>query len=643
MTVTDAIRRLRLEDIGPSTTTGLGWVAGGLGRTKSGSGILRQRLGVPYHLTFLARALVAEGTDAVEEALSSIPFYSLCRGLLMPLAGMTPEKAAHLFGLAIAPPPAAAEREAYFQRFLDGDFGLSVEQRLSCLVGDPFAGGPSRFRRESLLRLLRLERLVTRRDLLDRLSIVGDVAVLFAESRPAGQGDPSLTAAEVLAVLARMPAERRNVQFALLQSLLQRCGKVEAYFLAKWILRSVGLRYESEMLGRMVAAHYGLEAEAVSHALALSDVFEVVRLLEAEGPDGLKQIQLQPLVPIRPALAGGTLDTLKRYPAWVERKYDGIRLMLHKASDRFGAVLCGAYSRNRRDYLELLPGLDGTIKMLPAHAAIVDGELHGTVMTVDGVRPATVYEVFGRLQGDAAVPVQLRYAAFDLIYLDGVDLTGQPLAERRARLQALVGGLVGAPLPLPLSLAEGQSASHANDVKRLYQHFRAQGYEGVIAKEPAGPYRLASRDPGWRKRKPEVTLDLVLLGAVLAVTRKEKAGMFGSYVLGARNPDGGFDDVGDVAGVDRVRDAEIQQAIMREGLLSGHRIERKTVSGGQAGFELVPFIVVTVRMSGLVRDPASGQLSLRDPKLVAIRSDKAASEAESIKDIDAMYLRQQMG
>jgi DNA ligase-1 len=198
-------------------------------------------------------------------------------------------------------------------------------------------------------------------------------------------------------------------------------------------------------------------------------------------------------------------------------------------------------------------------------------------------------------------------------------------------------------LPIAVGLAEGQMAESMDDVNRLYQHFRSQGYEGVITKDLKSPYRLAARDPAWLKKKPSVTLDLVLLGAVLAVTTKEKTGMFGSYVIGARLPDGSFEDVGDVAGVDQVRDAEIRQLIMSEGLLTGRRIERQSASGVRPGFELAPHVVVAVRFEGVIRDPASGRLTLRDPKLVATRADKAAHEADAVKAIEELYLKQKFG
>lgn len=625
------------------TETGnLGALVSSIGLKSVDPEFVTETLGLPFHL-----ATVIEHSSAGRQAdittFDSIPFYSLCRGLLLPLTGMSPEKAAQVFGILIPASPTSQEREELLNRFMDREIGLTGIQKVACLLGDPFEGQTGAFKRESLMRLLLSVQMKTRRELLDRLTVTGDVAVLYAESRAEPKGDPPLTAAEVLGTLRLLPSLGRNLQFDVLRSLLQRCGKVEAYFLVKLILRKAGLRYEGELLARLIGQRYGVEGEQISHAMALTDSFEVVRLLEAEGPEGLRKIELQPLVAVRPALASGTTESLKKYPVWVERKYDGIRLMLHKATDRLGSVLTGAYTRNRKDYLESVSSLVPTIQVLPAHDIIVDGELHGTVLTIEGARPATVYEVFGSLQGEGRQPVQLRYAAFDLIYLNGQDLTGLPLSERRQRLQMLLGPLASYPLTIPLTLAEGQMAQTKDDLNRLYQHFRAQGYEGVITKDLAAPYRLASRDPAWLKRKPAVTLDLVLLGAVLAVTTKEKTGMFGSYVIGARMPDGSFEDVGDVAGVDTVRDMEIQQLIMTEGLMTGRRIERQSASGVRPGFELAPHIVVAVRFEGVIRDSASGRLTLRDPKLVVLRADKNAHEADKTQAIEELYLRQSVG
>ena len=179
--------------------------------------------------------------------------------------------------------------------------------------------------------------------------------------------------------------------------------------------------------------------------------------------------------------------------------------MLHKATDAGGSVLAAAYTRARHDWLELVRGLDLTIRALPVRSVIVDGELHGTVVDLEGVRPATVYEVHAYPQGDRSRTVSLRYAAFDLIYLNGGDLTGLPLSERRRMLGVLLAPVTSFPLPVPVTMSEGQLAENREDVNRLFYHFRAQGYEGIITKDLGGHYLLAERDRSWLKRKPEIT------------------------------------------------------------------------------------------------------------------------------------------
>jgi len=642
------LRRVTTADVRAwyAESAPLSQVARSIGQRWADPEFLENRIGLPFHLRFVIQGLALKGEDEVGRgALDSIPFYSLCRGLFLPLASMQPEKAAALFGLRVDPPPDSAAREALLRTFVAKEVGLSLPQKLSCLLGDPFMGRAGTFQRDSLVRLLLTLQMTPRAALIDRLAHVGDVAVLFAEQRRELRGDPPLTSLDVLETLRLLPDLRRTIKFDLIRSLLLRCGKLEAFFLARLVLKKAGFGfdYQGELIARVLADHYRAPVEQVVHAMALTDAFEVARVLADEGTDGLRRIQLQPLVPVRPALAGGTVDELKKYPVWVERKYDGIRLALHKSTDVRGSVLCGAYTRNRRDWLELVAGLDATIRAVPARNAIVDGELHGTVLDLEGARPASVYEVYGALQGEPTIGVSLRFTAFDLLYLDGRDLTQRPLSERRQLLSMLLGPLGQLPTPIPVSVVEGQLASNKDDVNRLYHHFRAQGYEGVITKDLSGPYLLASRDPSWRKRKPEETLDLVLLAGVLAVTTKEHAGVFGSYAIGARRPDDTFEDVGDVAGVDRVRDAEIQQEILREGLLTERRVERLSSSGTRPGLELLPHIVVTVRCEGITRDFSTDRLSLRDPKLCTIRSDKSPAEADSVQSLQEMYLRQRVG
>ena len=601
-----------------------------------------ESLELPPHLAFAIEKLAQESDGPLSRsAFDSLPFYSLCRGLFLPLSGLSGERVGQLFGIVYQPP--TETQEALCRRFLAKECGLSFFRKIACLLGDAFCGKRSTFRRDSLVRLLRSLRMLPRAGVLDRLTVVGDVAILFAEAFRPVRGDPPLTALEVLETLRFLPEAKRTRQFVILRSLFERCGKLEAYFLSKLLMRSAGFGfdYQGPLLAKLLAEKFGVQPEQIEHAMALVDPIDLAKMLEKKGVAALREIQLRPLSPVRPALAS-TSEHLPAFPLWVERKYDGVRLLLHKSTDARGGVLCGAYTRNRHDWLEMIPGMGRTIPMVPARDCIVDGELFGMVADINGPRPASVYEVYTSLQGEPVRPVSLRYVAFDLLYLNGVDLTGQPLSSRRQTMERLFAPIASFPTPIPLSISEGFLAANREDFNRLFHHFRAQGYEGIIAKDLRGPYHLAARDPSWLKRKPEITLDLVLMGGVFAVTSKENAGLFGSYVIGARTPDGGFEIVGDVAGLDKARDQSLQSEVMRLGLLTGRRIERPSASGVRPGLEFRPHLVATVKFEGIVHEPKTGRLSLRDPKIALMRSDKTAFEADEISMLERLYLDQRL-
>ena len=652
MTARELLRRRDTDDAPVSA------LFASIGHKRLSDDYVERTLGLPLHLRFVIESRIdagesvgqrergvvddTPGSTPVADPLASLPFYSLCKGLFLPLSMLHPERVASIFGIESQAPPDAAAREELLRTFLAKDLGLDLVQKLSCILGDAFRGRKSTFKRDSMVSLLLSTTLVPRRSMIDRLAVVGDVAVLFAEQRPFGQLEPSLTSSEVLETLRFLPEAPRHKKLSVLRSLLARMGKLEAYFLAKLLLRKAGFGfdYQGPLLARSLGESFGADPDDVAHAVALTDYFTVATILQTDGAVGLKKIRLQPLVAIKPALASGGVEDIERYPVWVERKYDGIRLMLHKSTDVTGASLVGAFTRTRGDWLELIAGLEQSIKRIPCRDCIIDGELHGTVFGDDGPQPATVYDVYSHLTGQPQRPVSLKFAAFDVIYENGRDLTGEPLATRRQRLQQLLMPMAMMPTPVPISVVDGQLAQTRDDVSRLFQFFRGQGYEGIIAKDLRGTYRINMRDPTWVKRKPLITLDLVLLGGVLAVTTKERTGMFGSYVIGARRDDGSFEDVGDVAGLDVERDRVIQGEIVREGLITGRRIERASASGLRPGLELRPHLVVTVKFEGITRDNLTKKLSLRDPKIVHLRSDKGAYEADTTKMIEALSVRE---
>src|SRR5262245_21153883 len=94
---------------------------------------------LPLHLTFAIEELARQRDGAVPRtAFDSISFYSLCKGLFLPLSGLSGDRVGQLFGIVYQ--PANEPLETLCRRFLDKEIGLSLLTKIACLLGDPFFG-----------------------------------------------------------------------------------------------------------------------------------------------------------------------------------------------------------------------------------------------------------------------------------------------------------------------------------------------------------------------------------------------------------------------------------------------------------------------------------------------------------------------
>jgi bifunctional non-homologous end joining protein LigD len=119
-----------------------------------------------------------------------------------------------------------------------------------------------------------------------------------------------------------------------------------------------------------------------------------------------------------------------------EFKYDGVRAVVYTGDDGVQA-----FSRNDREITGTYPELAECARLLGGRRAVLDGE----IVAFDGDRPSfallqqRMHVVLPSAHLLAAVPVQ--YYVFDVLALDGRDLTDQPYAARRDILAGLrVGG-----------------------------------------------------------------------------------------------------------------------------------------------------------------------------------------------------------
>jgi bifunctional non-homologous end joining protein LigD len=192
-----------------------------------------------------------------------------------------------------------------------------------------------------------------------------------------------------------------------------------------------------------------------------------------------------------------------------ELKFDGYRMVchLHRGKTHF-------WSRNQKDWTEKFPNLSKALKALPATAAILDGE----VVVVDKAGRSSFQKLQQSMKGGAASFV---FQIFDLIYLDGYNLTRVPLRERKALLEDLLAG-VDAKGPLRYS-------DHVvGDGDRFFKQACAYGLEGIVSKLADSVYE-STRTRSWLKVKCTKRQEFVIAG--YTPSKKDFPG-FGSLILG---------------------------------------------------------------------------------------------------------------
>ena len=194
----------------------------------------------------------------------------------------------------------------------------------------------------------------------------------------------------------------------------------------------------------------------------------------------------------RPLLACAAADAPDG-PDWLhEIKYDGYRLLA-----RISGAKVRLSTRNSLDWTAKFRALAARFAELPVEDAVIDGEL--VHLEADGTTD------FGHLQDAIANErtEMLVFFAFDLLYLDGWNLTAAALEDRKDALAALVP-----------QQAEGTLRYSDHQAGRGPEFFgQACGYglEGIVSKRRDSPYR-AGRHDSWLKVKCANREEFVVIG-----------------------------------------------------------------------------------------------------------------------------------
>jgi bifunctional non-homologous end joining protein LigD len=326
--------------------------------------------------------------------------------------------------------------------------------------------------------------------------------------------------------------------------------------------------------------------------------------LEPDAAPGARQAAL-PAAP-RPQLA-----TLVNRPpdgeGWLhEAKLDGYRLLC-----RIDGGAVALLTRRGNDWHDRFSAIVAAARELPCRSALLDGE--AVVFDSRGLSS------FQRLQnalaegGGTTVLV-----AFDLLYLDGWDLTDAPLHARKRLLQELLDGA-----PPAIRYGEHFDASGSD----FFAEACRAGLEGVVSKRADDPYR-AARTRSWLKAKCLQRQELVIVGYT------DPAGSrtgFGALLLGVRAPErDALRYVGKVGtGFDELALRTLKSELDRRARKSPP-VDAQSARGIGRGVHWVePELVAEISFTEWTADGR-----LRHPVFHGLREDKAAREVVEERPTD---------
>jgi DNA ligase-1 len=452
---------------------------------------------------------------------------------------------------------------------------------------------------------------------------------------------PTLTLDDVMAcfaalVEARGPTRKRP----LLAELLRRATPVEAKFIIKIMGGDLRIGLQEGQLEDALARAAGVPVAQVQWAnMLLGDIGETA-LLARHGR--LAEARMRLFHPLKFMLASPIQapEEIRRSiagPFFVEDKYDGIRGQVHKSG-----VRVAIYSRTLDEITHRFPELHAPLLALPGEF-ILDGE----VLAARDGRILPFKDLQARLgrktvTDEVLAQAPVIFVAYDLLYQDGEVLLEVPLAERRARLERLLGdkmtrwqddkmketqidASVILPPPHLVILSNLVRCDDIAEIDPLFDAARARGNEGLMVKDPASAYKPGRRGKEWLKvKKALATLDVVVTAVERGYGKRRHVLSDYTFAVRASADDPTLLNVGKA--YSGLTDAEIADLTAW--------FEAHTIKDFGRVRLVEPRIVLEVAFD--IVQPSARHKSgyaLRFPRIVRIRDDKPVAEIDTLEAV----------
>ncbi len=380
-----------------------------------------------------------------------------------------------------------------------------------------------------------------------------------------------------------------------------------------------------------------------------SDLGLIGQTLWEHGMEAVDALSIQVGNPVRPALAerlpSAEAIIAKLGTAAVEKKFDGFRCQVHKQGEDVKI-----FSRNLEEMTGMFPEIAaGAVKQISAESAIFEGEALAYNPLSDEYLPFQETTKRRRKHNieDTALELPLRLFAFDLLYVDGENITTLQYCERRERLKQLVQP------DDTILVSEERVASEPEELMEVFNDAIQGGLEGIMAKKLDAPYQAGGRNYNWVKLKRaqagelQDTVDCVIIGYIYGRGKRSAFGV-GALLVGVYDPERDvFTSITKIG--TGLTDAEWREVRERCAPYVSTEKPARVESILQPSVWVEPTVVIEVLADEITRSPVhtagmNGEkqgYALRFPRLISFRdNDKRPEDSTTVTEIVQMYGQQ---
>jgi DNA ligase-1 len=407
---------------------------------------------------------------------------------------------------------------------------------------------------------------------------------------------------------------------ALVRDTLGVLGASEARYFAKLLGGELRIGLKEAQVEEAIARAFGRPLGAVRHASLLrGDIGEVAMLARRDALDEAMLALFHPLgfMLAQPMATAGEIVAAMPGAFVVEDKYDGIRAQAHVDGNEVRL-----FSRTLDDITQCYPDIVASLCGLGT-GLVLDGEL--LAVEPRERRRARPFAALQRRLGRKSPTIEMMsqvpvaFVAYDILASSAMLVIRNSWRDRRALLESLKWRHDGA-FMAPYCVVASEA-----DVEAAFDRARANGNEGIIAKEPGSAYTPGRRGKMWIKLKRALaTLDVVVTGVERGHGRRN--GVLSDYTFAVRASEADPTLLNVGKAYNGLTDLEIAELTERF----------KSITTQQFGrFHAVrPEVVLEVTFDIVQRSGRhKAGYALRFPRIVRVRDDKPPTEIDTLQRV----------